>query len=1299
MTVLEYFYSDSEPVVKLDRNDLNHFALHMRRRMKPEEAGKGLVSELKLFTRDIKRVKFDFDTNGLIPPFAKFLKEVYPDDTSYAGFQIRGFIETLNLFSGSKKKCIVVSAPTSSGKSKVFIAPAIFEAIAKGERTILVYPRLSLMEDQFSNILEIWAHLSDKKFTIGIQRGGIGSSDYITIKYGVSGEASFLESEIINEFQGVSIRNVKCPICNSTIWAPTAPIGMDQKEIGKFKCLSNNCKLRDVDIFVSKEKILRKKPNLLITTIDSLNALLFKQEFGDYIESCKLIVFDEAHSYESINGAHAANLIKRLRALNPKLNVFLASATIPNPVDFAAKLTGYHLKEIQLVEPSTTELTPSGQEEYRILKLSDGRVGTSSVLIQLLLMLSHSVNINSNPSREKILTFLDSRDLVNRLFFDFLDADRKRKLANFRIEKETYITSDKYKCPMGTEKKCDRQTCSLVGNPYYDGECWYGLTKSYFGTNMKPKTSQIKIARVMSSISEPIHNVDLILSTSSMELGVDDRSINTVVQYKAPPSIYSFIQRKGRGGRDRNSNLTNIWVVTGTESTDRFYYNNLDSMLSQPYHIPLNPQNLYAVWVSGVLKFAHERLQEEIDEMLSGGQANDNDYSLEFSAIYKVAEKYFFSKSFCDKLKQLGINSSGLTSKYKKDTFKRLLDNELERNSKSLKILTKSNDDIFDSIAQKCHITSNSEDCDNHIKTLQESLQSGDTASYKDAYLKLSGLFQQAQFAPETSDDANRVLGLLTSVPDLLKMKEAVNRNRVIVYENKAYAQFKGSLQYSDPYYALLPMIRASYNWIQGHREDASTVKFPGGIKYLMPLNLFSAGDTISLDVEREDYGDTNFHDFIFRYLPHRLSYYSVQDGSKRSRLTLRYMLNSRSRDENEKVLVLNVRTNKASGVDRTYAYKTGTGTFIEPTSLSLSEIETSSENDEVKFCGYCYNVFGDEDEKCSYHNLNLERGKMSSRGLYRYVLGDQIDAHKNEIYGLVKKYYNLYLLLEGEDLTVTPQNYKRRYVKINFAEPFGKEIAQIPVIEINVKPLSVSSNEQLKNIYITKGKEEFSWEDYLHSVSHLFVKLVSFISGVNTEYITYHIDPAKSVIRIFELAETDTGVIDSFFDSISSDPYNLMELLQALSKCTTHETDIQLNNVSTITGNNLLLSRVKARRQNLDALAVTDQIIDSSINTYLEWLKNPQVNKFDALNKVKRLGNIISCVDGCPDCVQLNNCHDKQDQEISVSRTAVEIYVSTLYKEINLFEFRNGNYAEKLVHRDGLIYGRRKDNIIWFEF
>ncbi len=1293
---IEYFFHETDPVINLDSRDVNHFALRMRRRMTEAETGKDLVKELKVFSRDIGRVKFDKIPNSKVINFNKFLAQIYPEDTDYAGFQLRGFDTVLSLFDKGDKKCIVVSAPTASGKSKVFISTSIFEALEKGTKSVIIYPRLSLMQDQLSGILKIWARLKNKNLTIGIQRSGLGSSDFITINYGAKSEDSFLEPKTNGNLQGLAIRNIKCPLCRSTIWAPTAPVGMKAKEVGKFSCQNKKCDLQSVNIFVSKEKIIKNKPSILITTIDSISALLFRQNFEDYLLSCKLIVFDEAHAYESINGAHAANLIKRLTKINENLKLILASATIPNPKEFAHKLTGIDSKEIELIEPMKTELDLSGKEQYRLLKVSDNKVGTVSLLLQLQLMLTHSVNIKTTPHREKILSFFDSRDLVNRVYFDFIDADMSRNLANFRIEKELYISSDKYRCPNGSEANCDVKFCSLKGNPYHEGECWYGLTKTYFQTNQSAKTSRIKIARIMSGYSEPISDVDLILSTSSMELGVDDKSINTIIQYKAPLSIYAFIQRKGRGGRDRNLSETNIWMVTGDESTDRFYYNNLDSMLDQQYHIPLNPENQYSVWVARVLEHSLVKLQEEISELIASGE-KDDDFDLEYSAVYRVAETEFFPKQFKEKLKSLGIQSVGVITKRRKETFAKALDREIAKNIDSLKVISNSNDDIFDSIAQKCGITDNPEECNRRVEAMLLHLQRDDVDGYKKSYLILMALFSGAQFDQAHKQAANDVIRLLWSVPELFRMKQAVQRNREVVYENKALNELNVSLPYRDPYYAFLHMIRSVFYWLQGHPEDSEDVAYLGGIKYLMPLNFFSTGDTISLDVSRVDYGDTNFHDLIFRYLPHRLSYYTTPNIKSKSRLTLRYLVTD-SQPNEEKGISLKVTPTRIIGHDRLYKQKKGNYTFNEPTHLSLEDIETKSDDESVKFCSYCYNVFSDDEYECVYHKKTLERGRMLSRAIFRYVLGDVVNKPGREAFGASLKYYNLYLLLDGEDLTVIPENYKKRSVKIEFEMPLGKEISQIPVIEIKIKSPADDELDYIKRILVSKGKEPFEWVDYLHSIAHFYVKLVSFISGVNTEYITYHIDPENSIIRVFELSETDTGIADSFLDSIVGDPYNFMKTIKDLSTCKSHLTDLSLARKPLGADNENISPRLIARKADLSGLGLSNSAIQSTFSKYEEWLKNPSQISYAEISETKHSDHIIACIDGCPDCVQLNNCHERYEQDSEVSRIVVERYTTSLFKEMSIEDFSRERYEERLVKQEGLIYGRRGNKIIRFE-
>ena len=1271
--------------------------------MAPSEQGEPLTSEIKSFKRELKRVNFDQDidkVNVLSDSFKYFLKKSFPNNSKYASYQLRGFKEILDLLKQKKDKCAVISAPTASGKSMVFLAPIIFNALNKGGNAILIFPRLSLMEDQLKNILQIWTNLNNDKLSIGIQRSGIGSNDYITIKYGTGGENPFFNAMRRNDFNGISMRNIKCPICGGQIWAPT-----EKNIIGKFMCTNANCKLKNADIYVSKDSIIKNKPKLLITTNDSLNSLLFRRGFKDYLLTCDAIAFDEAHAYESLNGAHASNFIKKIMLLNPKLKIILASATIPNPKEFAAKLTEESSNNIHEISPNdSTEIDHSAEENYRIISSDDDkRFGTASLFLQLLMMLNHSISVETSPHREKILSFLDSRDLVNRFFLDLQDADIVKKLPDFRIEKQKYLNSDFYECPQGGEINCDLKVCSLPGKPYYNGECWFGLTKSYFQNKTQPMKRAIRISRAMSGYSDSLFDADLIMSTSYMELGVDDKTISTIVQYKAPQSIYSFIQRKGRAGRDRSKNSVDIWLVAGKETTDRFYYNNLDLLLDQSYHIPLNPNNSYAVWVSRALQFISEKMEEEIINWIKQGE-NEDDFALEYTSIVNVMNKYFFPNNFKKRLESNGVNSNSLITKTKKELFKKQLKKAQDDNSDDLSTLSKDNEDIFDSIAQKCSLTKNPSECLQLVEALEDSLQNNDEERYKEMNKKIMVLFVDEMYDPTHNEDVSKIMKLLIKVPNLINLKYAVQRNKSIVYENKAIEEYMESFHYWDPFYAAVHLMRSVFYWIIAHPEDRSQIGYEGGIPYLMPTNFFSVGDNISVKIGGNSVRDANFHDFIFRFLPHRMTYYSADDRGEKSRLTsrltLRYIVKNKTYIEG-KGTTLVVTTKRVIGNERKNSFKGRTIEYLEPSALNLEEVVTSSENNEVKYCNRCFNIFGDDIDTCPYDREKLELGRVFSRALFNYKLGEPSkNLPGRSIFGLNIVYYNLLQVLEGENLKITPKDFKVKRVTLSFDPPFGKEFSELPVIEFKVKEPKNAILERIKNIAISKDRESQWMEDYLHSIAHLCVKLVSFISGVSTEYLTYYIDSIESKVQVFEMSENDTGIADSFYESITSDPYNLANSLLMLSKCMSHASDMELdikadNKPPSVT----LDSRIAARKNNLSALNLQEDEILEAIKHYRNWLSNPTKQaKNDVLN-TKYSDRIISCFDGCPDCIHLNNCHDRDDQENSISRVYMEIYVESLFREIGINNFKEGQFEEQLLKKEGLIYERRKINLIWFNF
>jgi DEAD/DEAH box helicase domain-containing protein len=91
---------------------------------------------------------------------------------------------------------------------------------------------------------------------------------------------------------------------------------------------------------------IRRRANLVLTNPDMLNVglLAHHKGWGDFLTNLEWVVVDEAHTYRGVFGSHVANVLRRLRRVarvyGSEPRFVLASATIANPVELAAALTG-----------------------------------------------------------------------------------------------------------------------------------------------------------------------------------------------------------------------------------------------------------------------------------------------------------------------------------------------------------------------------------------------------------------------------------------------------------------------------------------------------------------------------------------------------------------------------------------------------------------------------------------------------------------------------------------------------------------------------------------------------------------------------------------------------------------------------------------------------------------------------------------------------------------------------------------------------------------------------------------------
>ena len=553
---MDIIYANDAEDLLGNKEDLAKIITKLKRRMDPGEKGKELVDETKTFAR-VKLTTYRHvpvaELKGYDKKFYEFLKSVLVDgpglsDYMFSDFQINGLKKIKEMISGDDShRVVILQAPTGSGKTNVFLLPSLWDSIERNSHSILVYPRIALAIDQLFGLIKNIFYAKNfgyRGLSVGILFGGIGSIDEHTFKY----NNNLFEKKEIKEQVWVIFKDRKCPICNNGFI-----MGIYyNKKINDFKCSNKSCGVENLKIYVSKDRILKEKPNIIITTFESLNSISFRPDFEEILRKSSAIVFDEAHIYYQVYGSHLSAFLREFKKENPKLKFVISSATLPNSVNFAKKLTGEN--NILEIRPSEMDLNKNEEttvpiEEYFLIKSKKGRdrSTSASTLIQLLMLLGHSVNLNG---KERLLAFFYSRDNLIRQEKNFKDADGNKKLYNFRLNKEEFLSSEfvEYKCPVGSEKNCNLQYCKASG-PYKEGECWFGLTKAIFQNGMKPKTSVLKVDRSMAEDSTyEINKTDIVFTTSSLELGIDDKQISTIVQYRPPYTIFNFIQRKGRAG-------------------------------------------------------------------------------------------------------------------------------------------------------------------------------------------------------------------------------------------------------------------------------------------------------------------------------------------------------------------------------------------------------------------------------------------------------------------------------------------------------------------------------------------------------------------------------------------------------------------------------------------------------------------------------------------------------------------------------------------------------------------------------
>ncbi|MGN0763977.1 MAG: DEAD/DEAH box helicase [Aristaeellaceae bacterium] len=296
----------------------------------------------------------------------------------------------------------------------------------------------------------------------------------------------------------------------------------------------------DGDTPGAARRAVRQAGHIVVTNPDMLHSgiLPHHTKWVKLFENLRYIVIDEIHTYRGVFGSNLANVLRRLMRLcefygsHPQF--ILCSATIANPKELAETLTG---RPVTLIDNNGA---PMGQRHFvfynppvinRQLGIRKGVIPETRAIAGMLL-----------KNGIQAITFARSR---------------------LTVEVLTKYLKDLVRDPLGNA----------------------GRVRGYRGGYLP--TQRREIERGLRA-----GQIDAVVSTNALELGIDIGALDACVLCGYPGTIASAWQQAGRAGRRKGTSI--VFFVASSAAIDQYIVSHPDYFLKKsPENALLNPDNLY----------------------------------------------------------------------------------------------------------------------------------------------------------------------------------------------------------------------------------------------------------------------------------------------------------------------------------------------------------------------------------------------------------------------------------------------------------------------------------------------------------------------------------------------------------------------------------------------------------------------------------------------------------------------------------------------------------------------------------
>jgi ATP-dependent Lhr-like helicase len=268
----------------------------------------------------------------------------------------------------------------------------------------------------------------------------------------------------------------------------------------------------------ARQRILREPPDVLLTTPESLEAMLIslKVEHGRLFTGLRAVVVDEIHAFAGDDrGWHLLAVLERLtRVTGRHIQRIGLSATVGNPSELLDWLQGSargHRPAVVVAPGTGRGVGPDSADEVGRIEAAGGAPAQAEdIELDYVGSVSNAATVIASLHRgEKRLVFCDSRQLVEEIGA----ALRERGVTTF---------------------------LSHASLPYDERH-----------------RAELAFAQARDCV---------IVATSTLELGIDVGDLDRVIQVNCPPTVAAFLQRIGRTGRRPGSRRNCLFLAIDTGS-------------------------------------------------------------------------------------------------------------------------------------------------------------------------------------------------------------------------------------------------------------------------------------------------------------------------------------------------------------------------------------------------------------------------------------------------------------------------------------------------------------------------------------------------------------------------------------------------------------------------------------------------------------------------------------------------------------------------------------------------------------